>query len=403
MIDMLGTLRSTLLALIIIGSISEAYSQESDSITTNQGAIYNRPFITLGQTRTAVGGYLEGNTNYFSEDGVSEGFSMELRRFNIFLYSQIGNRIRFLSELEFEHGTEEIAIETAIIDFNLDPAFNFRGGILLPAIGIFNTNHDSPNWEFVERPISSTDLIPTTLSEVGFGIYGRLYPTENIVLSYDLYVVNGLQDGVILNDEGRTHLASGKSEEMFGEDNNGQPMINGRIAYTDRRVGEFGVSYYGGVYNTYRMDGEEVDDPRMLSVLAVDISTSIKSLDIKGEAAMVNVDVPAPINEIYGEKQYGGFIDLIHPILNRPMLGFDKAILNAAVRVEYADFNVGNFATNITTEKMNENFGLALGIGFRPIPGTLIRANYRYNWVSDVVGNPAARVAGFQFGIASYF
>lgn len=403
MIDMLGTLRSTLLALIIIGSISEAYSQESDSITTNQGAIYNRPFITLGQTRTAVGGYLEGNTNYFSEDGVSEGFSMELRRFNIFLYSQIGNRIRFLSEIEFEHGTEEIAIETAIIDFNLDPAFNFRGGILLPAIGIFNTNHDSPNWEFVERPISSTDLIPTTLSEVGFGIYGRLYPTENIVLSYDLYVVNGLQDGVILNDEGRTHLASGKSEEMFGEDNNGQPMINGRIAYTDRRVGEFGVSYYGGVYNTYRMDGEEVDDPRMLSVLAVDISTSIKSLDIKGEAVMVNVDVPAPINEIYGEKQYGGFIDLIHPILNRPMLGFDKAILNAAVRVEYADFNVGNFTTNITTEKINENFGLALGIGFRPIPGTLIRANYRYNWVSDVVGNPAARVAGFQFGIASYF
>ena len=38
--------------------------------------IYDRPFITsFGGGHTAVGGYVEGNTNYFSEDGVSEGFS----------------------------------------------------------------------------------------------------------------------------------------------------------------------------------------------------------------------------------------------------------------------------------------------------------------------------------------
>ena len=35
---------------------------------TNQDAIYNRPFIGFGKTKTALGGYLEGNTNYFSED-----------------------------------------------------------------------------------------------------------------------------------------------------------------------------------------------------------------------------------------------------------------------------------------------------------------------------------------------
>ena len=68
---------------------------------TNQDAIYNRPFIGLVQSKTAIGGYLEGNTNYFSEDGVSEGFSMELRRFNLFFYSAIGKRIKLLAELEF--------------------------------------------------------------------------------------------------------------------------------------------------------------------------------------------------------------------------------------------------------------------------------------------------------------
>jgi hypothetical protein len=73
-----------------------------------QGGLYNRPFLA-SMGRTAIGGYLEGNTNYFREDGISDGFSTELRRFNIFLFSSIGSRIRIISELEFEHGTEEIS------------------------------------------------------------------------------------------------------------------------------------------------------------------------------------------------------------------------------------------------------------------------------------------------------
>ncbi len=68
--------------------------------TLAQEGIYNRPFIA-SVSNTAIGGYIEGNTNYFVEDGITEGFSMELRRFNIFLYSAISQRVRFLSELEF--------------------------------------------------------------------------------------------------------------------------------------------------------------------------------------------------------------------------------------------------------------------------------------------------------------
>ncbi|MFT5859139.1 MAG: hypothetical protein ACI865_001236, partial [Flavobacteriaceae bacterium] len=52
-----------------------------------------------------------------------------------------------LAELEFEHGTEEIALETALLDFELHSAFNFRAGIILPQIGMFNVNHDSPKWQ----------------------------------------------------------------------------------------------------------------------------------------------------------------------------------------------------------------------------------------------------------------
>lgn len=388
------------LALLCLTTV--LYGQK-DSIQVNQNAIYNRPFINLGQTKTAVGGYLEGNTNYFSEDGVSEGFSMEMRRFNIFMYSQIGQHIRFLSELEFEHGTEEIALETAILDFEFSPEFNLRAGILLPAIGLVNTNHDSPNWEFVERPISSTGIIPTTLSEVGVGFYGKFYPSDKAIISYDAYLVNGLQDGVILNEDGRTNLDMGKAESTFEEDNNGVPMLNGRVSYAHRGIGEFGISYYGGTYNTFKMEGEPVDEKRKLSLVAMDFSTTISKLTLRGEAVVASIDVPNDVVEIYGTKQYGGFVDFVYPITTINLMNLKGVVVNAALRLEYADFNAQNFSTNLSSNIGDENKGLAIGISLRPRKGTVIRANYRYNWVQDNLGNPQAKVAGFQFGVASYF
>jgi len=377
---------------------------QNDSIQTRQDAIYDRPFIiSIGKINTAIGGYLEGNTNYFVEDGVGEGFSMELRRFNIFLYSNISPSITLLSELEFEHGTEEIALETAIIDFEVNPALNFRAGILLPFIGLVNTNHDSPKWEFIDRPLSSTEIIPTTLSEVGFGFYGKFYPHINSIISYDAYLVNGLQEEIILNDQGKTHLPSGKTEEMFGEDNNGLPMYNARIGYSHRKLGEIGLSGYGGVYNRFRIEGEKVAEKQYLSIMAIDWSTQLKKLTIQGEFVLVNVEVDPAISEIYGTKQYGGFIEAVYPLIQRTILRFENSVINAGLRFERIDYNVGKFKTNITTNIGDENTAIAFSLSLRPNASTIIRANYRYHWIQDNLGNPTARKAGFQFGIASYF
>ncbi|MDC3260247.1 hypothetical protein OAU66_01695, partial [bacterium] len=255
--------------------------QTDSNNITNSDAIYNRPFIGVRKTRTAIGGYVEGNTNYFSEDGIIEGFSMELRRFNLFIYSSISRRIKFLSELEFEHGTKEIALETAQIDFTLNTAFNLRGGVILPQIGIFNANHDSPNWEFIDRPLSSTNIIPSTLSEVGFGVYGKLLK-GNSIISYNLYITNGIGDGIVLNENARTSIPSGKSLEMFEEDNNGIPMLNGRISYTLRSKGEVGISYYGGTYNSFQIEGETIDKKRNLNITGIDFCTNFNKFETQG-------------------------------------------------------------------------------------------------------------------------
>lgn len=388
-----------LLFITIVVLTSAAFSQQ-DSLAV-QDAVYDRPFITLGKTATAIGGYLEGNTNYFIEDGISEGFSMEMRRFNIFLFSTIVPRIKFLAELEFEHGTEEIALETAQVDFEFNPALIFRAGVILVPIGAFNQNHDSPKWDFVERPLVATQIIPTTLSDVGFGFNGKIF-SNSIFFTYDAYLVNGLTDEIILNDEGRTFLESGKSRNTLEEDNNGSPSITGRIAARHRTIGEVGVSYYSGIYNTYRLDGEEVEEKRNVSIFAVDFNSSVLNSQINGEIAFNTIDVPEDISEIYGKKQWGGYVELVYPILKKSMLGFKNSVLNAGIRVERVDYNVGTFATT-GAEIFDDVNALAFSLAYRPSAGTVVRANYRHHWTRDILGNPTVKSAGFQLGIATYF
>ncbi len=106
--------------------------------------------------------------------------------------------------------------------------------------------------------------------------FGKFY-LGNSNLSYDAYIVNGLQDGVVLNDEGITSIPSGKSVDSFDKDNNGTQIYKGRIAISNGKLGEFGLAYCGGVYNGYLMEVEEVDEKRRLHLIAFDFNTSYQN------------------------------------------------------------------------------------------------------------------------------
>jgi hypothetical protein len=394
---MVGPRGSALLALLLALAPGSALAQDTSMV---QGGIYQRPFlVTAG--RTAVGGYAEGNASYFRTDGVSDGLSMEFRRFNIFLFSSVGRRLRFISELEFEHGTEEIALETALVDFTITPSFILRAGILLPPIGAFNVNHDSPRYDFVDRPLVSTGIIPSTLSEVGFGAHGRLAP-PGFSLSYDAYLVNGLGDGVILNGTGRTDIPSGKSEERFAEDNNGSPAFSGRLAAQHRDLGELGLSLYRGIYNTWRIEGEPVDEKRRVSLFAVDFNTEIRGVSVRGEAAWAGIDVPEDLGELLGERQWGVHLDMVLPVWRPRIQGLQNPVVSVGLRLERVDFNRGHFGST-ELPIFDETNAVTGSVSFRPASGTVFRVNYRRESSRDPAGNPPSKTGGFQVGFATYF
>lgn len=394
-----GYATAVFLALIAtpIASRAQDTPVRPDSATV-QGAIYDRPYIASG--RAAVGGYAEAHVAYFVEDGITDGPSAQIRRFNLFLFAPLGGSLRFTSELEFEHGTEEIALETAVLDVEIHPAFILRGGVILVPVGAFNQNHDSPRWDFADRPLVSTAILPATLSEVGFGVYGRRYG-RRLGLSYDLYLTNGLADGVLSNDVGRTCVPCGKDAGLLGADTNGSPAISGRVAALHRGLGEAGLSVYTTLFNRFALDGETVDLARRVTLLAVDAKTQFGRLAVRGEAALALVDVPDDLDDLYGSRQWGAHVDGVYQFAAPSFFGY-PAPLSAAIRLELVDFHTGTFRS--TGERVyDEVMALVAGLSFRPVPESVVLVNYRRTGTRDLAGNPAARAGGLQFGFATYF
>jgi hypothetical protein len=372
--------------------------------TMNMDAIYNRPFLGIGKLPVSVGGYVEANWQHLGTDGVSEGHQFQFRRMTLFFASTLSRHIKFLSELEFEDGTKEISIEFAALDFEFHPLLNLRGGMILNPIGAFNQNHDGPKWEFTDRPIAMTQMLPATWSNVGFGLFGKQY-NKNWMFGYEIYLTGGFDNSIIDNPQNKTYLPAAKmNPNRFEESVTGEPLLSGKVGLRNNKIGELGLSYMGGIYNQWQKDGHTLDQKRGCHVLDIDFNTRLPHIKtyITAEWAWVFVNVPETYSQQYGTKQQGEFIDIVQPVLQRPMFGWSKAVVNLSCRLEYVDWNIGKF--NETGGKIGDDlWSLMPGLSLRPTSQTVLRLNYRYLMQHDILGNLPATTAGFIFGISSYF
>ncbi len=149
--------------------------------------------VYRSQPGISLGGYGEFLFESFSssrDDGSPGGTkdaSDTLRAIVYFGYKFDDNWL-FNSEIEFEHGGSEVAIEFAYLDRLWKPGLNFRGGHLLLPMGFVNELHEPPVFLGAKRPQIERVILPSTWHENGFGIFGEVGD-----LSYRSYVVNGME------------------------------------------------------------------------------------------------------------------------------------------------------------------------------------------------------------------
>ena len=160
----------------------------------------------------------------------------------------------------------------------------------------------------------------------------------------------------------------------------------------------------GGIYNKHLEDGIVLDNKRRVHAFAIDFNTTLQTLNtfITGEWVWIQVDVPDTYTQQFGEKQQGGFVDIVQPVVRKTMFGWEGASINLACRFEYVDWNGGTFKEtggNIA----DDLWSIMPGISFRPSPQTVLRLNYRYLRERDILGNPPAITGGFIIGFSTYF
>ena len=259
-------------------SLLKRISKDTTKQTMNMDAVYNRPFVAVGKLPVSLGGYAEVNWQHIGTDGVSEGHQFQMRRMTLFVASTISKKIKFLSEIELEEGGKEIAVEFASVDVEFHPLLNLRGGIVLNPIGAFNQNHDGPKWEFTDRPISATQMLPATWSNAGFGFYGKQY-SKDWMFGYEAYLTGNFDNSIIDNAENKTFLPVAKNNsELFEEINSGLPLLTAKVAVKNNKIGELGLSYMGGVYNKFQDDGLQLDEKRRVDVFAIDFNSTIDKI-----------------------------------------------------------------------------------------------------------------------------
>ncbi len=379
--------------------------QEPAGTTLNMDATYDRPFLIKKESPVSIGGYLEANTIHATEEGLTEGLTFQARRLSVFMASSIAKRISFLTELEIEEGGRSILIEFASMDVTLHPMLNLRGGIIMNPIGAFNQNHDGPKWEFVERPDVATQMLPATWSNAGFGLFGKFHQ-QDWIFGYEAYLTNGFDERIIDNEMHKTYLPASKlNEERFEENFSGQPLTTLKFAIKNRNWGEVGLSYMGGRYNKVWEGGMQLaPSHQSLNTFAFDFKFQIPGAGttFTGELVKILIDVPQTYTQQYGNNQQGFYVDIVQPILKKPMLGWDNAHFTLATRLDYVDWNVGKFketGTNIGEHQ----WAVTPAVSFRPSGQTVFRLNYRYQWTADILDNDAVPTASWLLGFSTYF
>lgn len=396
----LGRAILLLLGMATVWLASEAtpgIAQEADTARAEperpfvEGGQGDRPYLFDLAGRLAVGGYAEGHFRFIRLDGITEEQTFLAKRFNLFFNSQISDFVRFGAELEFEEGGEEILLEFMTVDLAIHRALNLRGGMILVPLGRFNLAHDSPLNPFTDRPLVSTDLEGVALSEPGFGLFGLLPLSGPGRLTYELYAVNGFDEGVLEGDPAGTRIPAGS--DNF-EDNNNSLSVVGRVAWSPHQGLEVGASGHTGAYNVYSADGLDVDERRNLTIWALDAEADVGPVELAGEAALAKIDVPAGLGPLFAGEQRGLYLDAAFPFWEGRIATMPDSYFAAKARLDYVDFDADLDG--------DDELRVSWGVNFHPTRDTAFKLDMFRARTHDRFNNPADEF-GVLFSAATYF
>ncbi len=156
----------------------------------------------------SIGGYAEARyTDVIADKRKSnQEDTFDFVRTVLYTGYKFTDEIVFNAEFEFEHASTSshegssggsVSVEFATLDYLWRDEANLRAGLMLVPMGFLNELHEPPFFFGNNRPLSETNIIPSTFRENGVGVFGRVAE----IVEYKAYVITSL-NGAGFSDSG---------------------------------------------------------------------------------------------------------------------------------------------------------------------------------------------------------
>ena len=222
------------------------------------------------------------------------------------------------------------------------------------------------------------------------GFWGSFYPSAKSRITYELYAVNGFNDGLINGAETRTN----QGKPSLAEDNNTVPAMVGRVAFSPLSGLELASSFHVGQYNVSTQEGASIADREYLKIIATDWEYRRNRFHFVGEYAYASIGLPTGFQGFLADSQQGYYVQTGYRFLTGISSTFPQSSLTGIVRVGSVDFD--------TATKGDSFRRVTLGLNFRPIEDTVFKLDYQINTEYDPL-NVSTPGRAFLFSVSTYF
>ena len=340
------------------------------------------------QEGISYGAYGELRFGHDRQAGVSNPDWFSVGQAGGFVHARFHPRVRVALKGAYDRGQDDFTLERAAIEYRTGGPLRFHAGVIPAPLGTTNLSHDAPACEFADRSLVATDLVGVPYSELGIGVAGR---TSQGTLAYELDVVTGYDDGIVMGGEGGTRVPSGRNN--YG-DQNGVPALAARVVWSPSGSSEVGLAVQSGRYNRTDISGFTVDEARSAHLFVADAASSVAGFRLFSEAALARVDVTPGLEGLYAETQWGLSVEAGRTLLQPVRKSWKRSRLTASLRADAVDLDaraVGDSRARVTAS-----------LNFRHANRVVMRLGWYYEARHDRFDNRTP-FAGLTLTAASYF
>jgi Gram-negative porin len=318
------------------------------------GALALMVFLPMGTAAQGltVTGYADFEANLKKVGSGDSEFTYDNHHFNLILEGYVADDFFVSSEIEYEHGGDETAMEFGYLGYTGIKDIRIMAGKFLLPFGRFNLDlHPTTLNKIPGRPLGMSHVVPVGFNDQGVWVQGAKAINDDARFVFDVYTVDGLlgEDGGDIRDL-RDNIGD-EAEEIDGVGHDNDKAFGGRFGFQLPFKGlDFGVSGYTGKYAV-----SESGRNLRINMFDVDAQYMKNDFSIRGEYAHASQDATG------GDLSKSG--------------GWLQAAYMVSPKVEpvirYSFVNMGG--------KENDATRLAFGVSFHLAAAAIIRVAYMRN------------------------